>query len=74
MVSAWRLAHWREIVSQPPKNILSMATAEPVDVLEKAACIRLTTHQEYIICHEPCSTGLGTELIGQSTSESDYMH
>jgi len=29
MVSAQRLAQWREMVSQPPKKILSTATAEP---------------------------------------------
>ena len=74
MVSAQRLARRREIVSRPPRNILSTATAEPEDVFEKVACIRLITHQKYIICHEPCSTGLGTELVGQSTSELDYMH
>ena len=61
-------------VSQPPKNILSTAMAEPEDVFGKVACIRLIMHQEYIICHEPWSTGLGTELVGQSTSELDYMH
>ena len=30
MVSGMRLAHRREIVSHPPENICSMATAEPV--------------------------------------------
>jgi len=31
MVFALRLAHWREMVSRPPKKILSTATADPRD-------------------------------------------
>ena len=29
MVSAWKLARWREMVSQPPEKTHSTATAEP---------------------------------------------
>jgi len=54
--SAWRLARQRDMVSQPSENILSTATAEPGDMLEKANCMRLTMHQEYTKCHEPCKT------------------
>ncbi len=60
-------------MSQPPEKILSMATAEPGDMFEKVTCMRLTTHQVYTRCCEPCKKGLGIELIGQTTSESDYM-
>ena len=30
-MSGWSLARWREIVSRPPENIRSTATAEPVN-------------------------------------------
>jgi hypothetical protein len=49
-----------------------MVTAEPEDMFEKATHMRLTAHQEYTRCREPCKTGLETELGGQSTSKSDY--
>ena len=73
MVSVRRLARRREIVSRPPEKILSTATAEPREMFEQATCMRLTTHQVYTRCREPCRKGLGTELVGQTISELDYM-
>jgi len=74
IVSAWIIACQREIVSQPPKKILSTATAEPGDMLEKVTHMRLTIHQEYTRCHEPGKRGLGTEFVSLSTRELYYLH
>ena len=41
--------------------------------VENVTCIRLRTHQEYTIYHEPCRINLGTELVARPTSESDCM-
>ena len=41
--------------------------------VENVTCIRLRTHQEYTIYHEPCRINLETELVAQPTSESDCM-
>ena len=72
MVSAWRLARRRDIVSRPPEKILSTATAEPRDMFEKVTCMKPTTHQVYTGCREPCRKGLETELVGQTTNELGY--
>jgi hypothetical protein len=76
MVSAWRLAQQREMVSQPPEKTCSMATAEPGMEMfpEKNIEDVRTTHQEYIRCHEQGKTDSGTECIDPSTTELDYRH
>jgi len=73
-VLASRLARRRDIVSRPPENILSTATAEPRDVgHSEIPETRLKTYQEYPRYREQDRPGLGIELVDLSTSESDYM-
>jgi hypothetical protein len=76
MVSAWRLAWQREMVSQPPEKTHLMATAEPGMEMfpEKNIEDVRTTHQEYIRCHEQGKTDSGTEHVNPSTTELDYRH
>jgi len=54
MVSAWRLAHWSEIVSQPPEKILSTAIAEPGDICFKKWHLwywQLTRYTQDVVGH-----------------------
>jgi hypothetical protein len=70
MVSAWRLARRREIVSRPPEK--THLTEPGMEMFyEKNIDVR-TTHQEYIRCHEQGETDLGTERVHPSTTELDY--
>jgi hypothetical protein len=76
MVSAWRLAQWREMMSRPPEKTCSMVTAEPGMEMfpEKNIEDVRMTHQEYIRCHKQGKTDLGTEHVNPSTTELDYRH